>query len=624
MYDGLPGQKRGILYVVAISLIFMQAGLWAGRRETQNNFPQNSLVKTQSLIPFVKSDGRPTIKEHPIPKLMSDAETRFRERLARQSKTLPDAVAEYKRRYGRDPPRGFDRWWQFAQDNGVLMTDEYDAVFEDLEPFWSISGRELRERASAAGHLPLIDLVRVRGGKSTAENIRDGPGTEVSARARGFLKMIEKFQDQLPDIDFPVNAMAEGRILVPWEYRNFPNLTEDSITDLLSGEYPPDWQGQGNVWEAYRRTCDPTSPARRLYSSFRASSTSQNRTSQLTARSHEFVFARNTNGNYSFCQNPWAHYNQGLFFSDWRTIPALFPVFSPAKASGYQDIRIPSHYYYAQTRRYTYGWDPVNLELKPVDHMETPWEMKSDKIFWRGASTGGGSSPPGFAAQYQRHRFVRMTSDESSTNRTIVFADPPSSTNYVYTSVPIGALNEEVMDVAFVKVVGSFNYPGGIGSLIRDHRFDDGGVNLGDHWKHKYLVDIDGMGYSGRFFSFLESDSAVMKATVYREFFEGWIQPWLHFIPLSSSYQEIYNIHSFFSGATPSTLRAANSTTLDAPPAKRRPIDGDRRLRRIARAGKQWKRTMGRRVDMEAYVYRLILEYARLCADDRDSMNFTL
>lgn len=86
-------------------------------------------------------------------------------------------------------------------------------------------------------------------------------------------------------------------------------------------------------------------------------------------------------------------------------------MFSPAKASGYLDIRIPSHYYYAQTRRYTYGWDPVNLQLKEVDDMETPWEEKSDKVFWRGASTGGGSSPPGFAAQYQRHRSVGARSE---------------------------------------------------------------------------------------------------------------------------------------------------------------------------------------------------------------------
>ena len=158
------------------------------------------------------------------------------------------------------------------------------------------------------------------------------------------------------------------------------------------------------MWEAFRRTCSPGSPARHLFSSTRASSNPQVRLSQLDAHSDELTFARDVQGNYSFCENPWAHYSQGHFFSDWRTIPVLFPIFSPAKASGFLDIRVPSHYYHGQTRRYTYGWDPVNLELHQVDHMETPWELKSDKIFWRGASTGGGSSPPGFAGQYQRHR----------------------------------------------------------------------------------------------------------------------------------------------------------------------------------------------------------------------------
>lgn len=267
--------------------------------------------------------------------------------------------------------------------------------------------------------------MRVRNGKATAVNIRDGPSSAaVSDRARGFLQIIEKFQDkvspdillacvfrhrsqsQLPDLDFPINAMAEGRILVPWEQRVYPNLTAgtDVVQAELSGMYSPDWRGEGNVWEAYRRTCDPGAPARRLFSSFRPFSI--NRGSQLGAGTHEFAFTPDVSQNYSFCENPWAHYSQGHFFSDWRTIPVLFPVFSPAQAPGYSDIRIPSHYYYGQTRRYTYGYDPVNLVLKEVDGMETPWEKKSDKIFWRGASTGGGSSPPGFSAQYQRHRSV--------------------------------------------------------------------------------------------------------------------------------------------------------------------------------------------------------------------------
>ncbi|KAF9813401.1 hypothetical protein IEO21_05635 [Rhodonia placenta] len=558
---------------------------------------------------------------------MAEAEAKFRNILSRQSKSLEEAVAEYQRRYGRSPPQGFEDWWQFAKDNDVVMIDEYDSIAEDLAPFWPLSGAELRQRAALAGHLPSVDLVRIRDGKASAVNIKDGlSGSDVSARSRGFLRMIEKFQDKLPDLDFPINAMAEGRILVPWEQHASPNFTVQAGTDAmqaeLSGQYAPDWRGEGNVWEAYRRTCEPGSPARRLFSSFRASST--NRTSQLTARTQEFVFASDVSGNYSFCVNPWAHYNQGHFFSDWRTIAVLFPVFSPAKAPGYSDIRIPSHYYYGQTRRYTYGYDPVNLELKEVDHMETSWEQKKDKIFWRGASTGGGSSPPGFAAQYQRHRLVRMASDTSNTNRTIVFADPPGSTNYIYAEVPVARLNDDIMDVAFVKVVDWYNFPGGLDALIRAHRFDDGGVNLGDHWRNKYIVDIDGMGYSGRFFSFMESDSAVVKSTVYREFFDEWIQPWLHYIPLSQSYQEIYNIHAFFSGATPSTLQAVNSTALEVSPLERHTIDGDRRLRRIARAGKQWKRTIGRRVDMEAYVYRLCLEYARLFADDRDVQTMSL
>ena len=83
----------------------------------------------------------------------------------------------------------------------------------------------------------------------------------------------------------------------------------------------------------------------------------------------------------------------------------MYPVFSPARTQGFMDIKIPSHYYYGSTDRYTYGWDAVNLELKEVDAMEMPWEEKSDKIFWRGASTGGGSHPPGFSPQYQRHRY---------------------------------------------------------------------------------------------------------------------------------------------------------------------------------------------------------------------------
>ena len=42
------------------------------------------------------------------------------------------------------------------------------------------------------------------------------------------------------------------------------------------------------------------------------------------------------------------------------------------------------------TTRYTYGWAAVNLEHKGCEATEAPWDNKIDKVFWRGASTGGG------------------------------------------------------------------------------------------------------------------------------------------------------------------------------------------------------------------------------------------
>jgi hypothetical protein len=67
----------------------------------------------------------------------------------------------------------------------------------------------------------------------------------------------------------------------------------------------------------------------------------------------------------------------------------------------------------------------------------------------------------------------------------------------------------------------------------------------------------------------------------------------LHFIPLSSTYKEIYNIYAYFSGPTSSILTATN-VTIDPEQAVL-----DVQLRKIAEAGKHWKRTIGRKVDME-------------------------
>ena len=158
MYEPLSVQRKGIIFFTAVVIVFMQGGLWAAHRRAADNFPDNALVPSTSryLPSFSKAETRPTIKEHPIPQLMVQAEANFRDLLSRQSQTLQAAVKEYERRYGRKPPRGFDDWWRFAKNASVLMTDEYDNIHEDLAPFWDISADQLRWRASLVSCLSSV------------------------------------------------------------------------------------------------------------------------------------------------------------------------------------------------------------------------------------------------------------------------------------------------------------------------------------------------------------------------------------------------------------------------------------------------------------------------------------
>lgn len=48
---------------------------------------------------------------HPIHSLIDHAEKRWKNLLDKQSKSLEEAASEYKRRYKRNPPAGFDAWY---------------------------------------------------------------------------------------------------------------------------------------------------------------------------------------------------------------------------------------------------------------------------------------------------------------------------------------------------------------------------------------------------------------------------------------------------------------------------------------------------------------------------------
>ena len=95
-------------------------------------------------------------ERHPILELIENAERKWDKLLKSQSKTLAEAVAEYKRRYQRNPPRGFDKWcvqmlcfhcalltgmdarWDYAVKHDIVLKDEYDQIWRDTQVFWAL------------------------------------------------------------------------------------------------------------------------------------------------------------------------------------------------------------------------------------------------------------------------------------------------------------------------------------------------------------------------------------------------------------------------------------------------------------------------------------------------------
>lgn len=74
-----------------------------------------------AVPPPTRRDGRVLIeegKEHPILALMADARRKWATIKASQSHTFRQAVAEYVRRNGRRPPKGFDKWCVTSQLSG--------------------------------------------------------------------------------------------------------------------------------------------------------------------------------------------------------------------------------------------------------------------------------------------------------------------------------------------------------------------------------------------------------------------------------------------------------------------------------------------------------------------------
>ncbi|KAI5480628.1 Rho guanyl-nucleotide exchange factor [Pseudohyphozyma bogoriensis] len=636
-----------VIFVVVVgALVLLSHGSSPRSKITQSLSP----FLPASFVAFIGSTGVTNASPHPIIPLLTHANDKWASLVSTQSTTFDRASKTYKSRYGLTPPPGFDKWFAFAtQGRNHSLVDEYDQLMNDLAPYRELTAAELKRRTAELAQVPGISIVSVRNGVAQVHS-KSGKW----APALAFQQMLAAFVRDLPDMDIAINEKPEGRVLprrqkvvLMEDYglegveEKAPNMTDPFVRPSLDG-FTAEWSRDGTVWDTFRRSCPTDSAARRLVESVRSAeagvgaaslhpqgrATNKNDASQTRRKvsglpyppARELTFNSDVDAAWDLCASPSMHSLHSAYFSDQRAIEHLYPVFSPSKPAGYGDILIPSHHYWSPSSEFTYEWEMKRGRTKEPTDLD--WSLKKPSVYWRGKVTRGADTPPGRANSFQKQRLVKMANQGTTGAERVLVAFDPLSAGLLSASMSLPASNKAISDIAMAcdPNLGECTYLRSLG-----YRVEPPGP-LSDAWHHKYVLDLDEIGFSPRFFALMESKSAVIKSSVQREFWSDWIVPWKHYIPLSSAYAELYNIATFFSGFpsaltsnetfTPTVLTAPNPVPALPTSANGEPFQGDRMLQDIAEAGREWRQSYVRKADMECYVYRLMIEWAAMIAEE--------
>ncbi|KAI1814598.1 lipopolysaccharide-modifying protein [Poronia punctata] len=586
--------------------------------------------------PKIDNDNDNDNDNHPITKLIENAQKDFSATLAKRSYGLPEAAARYRERRGRHPPPGFDKWFEAAEDGGAIVVEDFfDRIYHDLNPYWGVDADEMRHRARVAAH----GVIRVRGGKIVRfagdnENVFRGDRLDLW---EGLLK---DMLQHLPDLDMPVNLLDEPRMMVPWEEisgyvakgqksrRLRPaeemgsEQTDHDDADANPNPFDPAYGGDGrHVWNHLFRACPPDTPGRQAQALVtmdgsidevfpEAPTTTTNR-SYMTKEG----FVANFTAAKDPCLQPHLRGMHGTFVEPFSmaTTSSLFPLFGGSKLPTNNELLIPAAMYLSTQARYTGG-----------SSLGGKWSDKKDGLLWRGVASGGRNQEDNWW-HYHRHRFVQMLNGSAveAVEKGDEAAGPTfnlvAASTYNYSSIPrplaakreegrggggLGAWLKGFSDVGFNRLECSPERKDWLGRLRPDCPYTDPFFAIADSkpmtsmYDYKFLPDVDGNSYSARWRPFLLSTSCPLKATVYVEWHDDRLFPWLHFVPFDNTFMDIYAVLDYF-------------------------LDGrDHRAQRIAMEGSEWADKVMRREDMMLYTWRLLLEYARVLDPARDGLGF--
>jgi hypothetical protein len=562
-------------------------------------------------LPPYKSD--PARDVHTIDYLIRNAQQAQNDLMAKQSHTLEDATRRYRERRGRHPPPGFDKWFEHAQKNDAIVVEDFwDRVYHDLRPFWAIPAAEVKVTANT-----YVQRIRVRNG--SAVYVTDNPNRVPWIQL--WHAIVKEAAPYLPDVDMPINYMDETRVLVPWDTINkyvemetsrrkmpppeqvissYPGLQE--LDKIAGPPFNPNWinNDAARYWDHARQSCHPESPSRNISAVSDFAEPIEFPSGWPSYSHHGYI--QNWTQAQDPCLQPHLRSMHGTFVESvsMSTTHELIPLFGGSKLPMNNDILIPGAMYLTDEERYR------GADLTTYD-----WIDKMDKLIWRGVASGGRNRDVNWH-HFHRHRFVQSLNgttikDMEETGKPAKTFDLPYPGTYDLEARRDGTLGDFVSDIADVAFIHLECFPAEFDPNKQRSTFCSYtnpwyairlSMPMKQQFFYKYLPDIDGNSFSGRWRSFLMSTSMPLKATIYKEWHDDRLMPWVHFVPFDNSYQDIYGIMDYF-------------------------LHGhDLAAYRVAIEGKEWAEKVLRREDMMLYVWRLLLEFARICDDNRDRLGY--
>jgi hypothetical protein len=418
--------------------------------------------------------------------------------------------------------------------------------------------------------------------------------------------MINKVAGDLPNMDVAINPLDEPRLFVPFSKvdtlvkaasQQRARMMSLPVNQMLSrssawssvstvGVSEPEWITKGHLWPYVLETCPPA------------------KGEPLAVDDQTILtYATNWTTTKNICANHhWADLHGSLIKPATMEISTdLLPVFSAAKLQGSNDILLPPPAYYTNDVLFTgKGWFGDGK-------ISTSWHKKLHGLVWRGKATGG-IIHESTVEKSHRQRLVSML---NASNVPSILNDNSSSWPNSADSSPkdhasLANWLKTTADAAFTHTMCPAKAKDSSEACLSmsQHFRTALSLPMKKQYHYKYLPDIDGNSLSGRFRAFLTSNTCTMKATIFKEWHDHRLMPWVHFVPLDITLRDMWATMAYFLGF-------AESHPHDA--------EGER----IAEEGRLWAGKVLRKEDMELYVHRVLLEYGRICNDDRDRLGFT-